>query len=152
MRLSSFYSVSLADVFQSEFSPNWGICEVPFDDLSCVLQKEKKTKLENSNCNNVEEICSSCHWCNTAETAIYIVAVQYIYIHVYICMYICIWNLDECWVIQVPWERHHWVPKRWSKCYSTELIKTVTSSFNQYIYKYIYSLYILLKTAEEDYS
>jgi len=59
LRLSNFYSVSLADIFQTEFSPNWEICEVPFDDLSCVLQKEKKPQLENSNCNNVEEIWSS---------------------------------------------------------------------------------------------
>ena len=40
--------------------------------------------------------------------------------------------IHSSWVIQVPWERHHWVPKRWSKCYSTEL-NTVTSSFNQYM-------------------
>ena len=23
------------------------------------------------------------------------------------------WNLNECWVILVPWRRHHWVPKHW---------------------------------------
>ena len=86
--------MSLAAVFQSEFSPNWEICEVPFDDLSCVLQKEKKPELENSNCNNVEEICSSCHWCNTAETAKYIIAVQYIYIYICVCVCVCF----VCWL------------------------------------------------------
>ena len=78
----------------SRVSPNWEICEVPFDDLSCVLQKEKKPELENSNCNNVEEICSSCHWCNTAETAKYIIAVQYIYVCV--CVYVCVCFV--CWL------------------------------------------------------
>ena len=81
--------MSLAAVFQSEFSPNWEICEVPFDDLSCVLQKEKKPELKNSNCNNVEEICSSCHWCNTAETAKYIIAVQCV------CVCVCWLELDS---------------------------------------------------------